>query len=116
MITFEELGIEKFIVKALKENGIEQPFPIQESIIPLILKGEDVIGRSNTGTGKTAAFVLPLLSKIDPKNYLQGLILAPTRELAIQITDTINQFVKYITYKGHCNIWWPKFSNPKENT
>ncbi len=95
MITFEELGIEKIIVKALKENGIEQPFPIQESIIPLILKGEDVIGRSNTGTGKTAAFVLPLLSKIDPKNYLQGLILAPTRELAIQITDTINQFVKY---------------------
>ena len=57
MSTFEDLGIEKFIVKALKENGIEQPFPIQESIIPLILKGEDVIGRSNTGTGKTAAFV-----------------------------------------------------------
>ncbi len=100
MSTFEELGIEKFIVKALKENGIEQPFPIQESIIPLILKGEDVIGRSNTGTGKTAAFVLPLLSKIDPKNYLQGLILAPTRELAVQITDTINQFVKYCPIKA----------------
>jgi len=98
--TFEELGIEKSIVKALKENGIEQPFPIQESIIPLILKGEDVIGRSNTGTGKTAAFVAPLLSKIDPKNYLQGLILAPTRELAIQITDTINQFVKYSPIKA----------------
>jgi ATP-dependent RNA helicase DeaD len=100
LITFEELGIEKLIVKALKENGIEQPFPIQESIIPLILKGEDVIGRSNTGTGKTAAFVAPLLSKIDPKNYLQGLILAPTRELAIQITDTINQFVKYLPIKA----------------
>jgi len=98
--TFEDLGIEKLIVKALKENGIEQPFPIQESIIPLILKGEDVIGRSNTGTGKTAAFVLPLLSKIDPKNHLQGLILAPTRELAIQITDTINQFVKYISIRA----------------
>ena len=84
----------------MKENGIEQPFPIQESIIPLILKGEDVIGRSNTGTGKTAAFVLPLLSKIDPKNHLQGLILAPTRELAIQITDTINQFVKYISIRA----------------
>jgi ATP-dependent RNA helicase DeaD len=100
LITFEELGIEKFIVKALKENGIEQPFPIQESIIPLILKGEDVIGRSNTGTGKTAAFVAPLLSKIDPKNYLQGLILAPTRELAVQTTDTINQFVKYSPIKA----------------
>ncbi|MGN6346624.1 MAG: DEAD/DEAH box helicase [Candidatus Nitrosocosmicus sp.] len=100
MSTFEDLGIEKLIVKALKENGIEQPFPIQESIIPLILKGEDVIGRSNTGTGKTAAFVLPLLSKIDPKNHLQGLILAPTRELAIQITDTITQFVKYIPIRA----------------
>ena len=100
MSTFEELGIEKFIVKALKENGIEQPFPIQESIIPLILKGEDVIGRSNTGTGKTAAFVAPLLSKINPQNHLQGLILAPTRELAIQITDTINQFVKYSSIRA----------------
>jgi ATP-dependent RNA helicase DeaD len=98
--TFEELGIEKSIVRALKENGIEQPFPIQESIIPLILKGEDVIGRSNTGTGKTAAFVAPLLSKINPQNHLQGLILAPTRELAIQITDTINQFVKYSSIRA----------------
>ena len=95
MVTFEELGIEKSIVKALKETGIEQPFPIQESIIPLILKGEDVIGRSNTGTGKTAAFVLPMLSKLNPKNFLQGLILVPTRELAIQITSTINELVKY---------------------
>lgn len=95
MVSFEELGIEKFIVKALKETGIEEPFPIQESIIPLILNGEDVIGRSNTGTGKTAAFVLPLLSKINPRNFLQGLILVPTRELAIQITSTIQQLVKY---------------------
>ena len=95
MVSFEELGIEKSIVKALKETGIEQPFPIQESIIPLILKGEDVIGRSNTGTGKTAAFVLPMLSKLNPNNFLQALILVPTRELAIQITSTINQLVKY---------------------
>ena len=73
MVSFEELGIEKSIVKALKETGIEQPFPIQESIIPLILKGEDVIGRSNTGTGKTAAFVLPMLSKLNPNNFLQAL-------------------------------------------
>lgn len=95
MVSFEELGIEKSIVKALTETGIEQPFPIQESIIPLILKGEDVIGRSNTGTGKTAAFVLPMLSKLNPNNFLQALILVPTRELAVQITSTINQLVKY---------------------
>ncbi len=95
MVSFEELGIEKSIVKALTETGIEQPFPIQESIIPLILKGEDVIGRSNTGTGKTAAFVLPMLSKLNPNNFLQALILVPTRELAVQITSTISQLVKY---------------------
>ena len=59
---------------------------------------------------------LPLLSKIDPKNHLQGLILAPTRELAIQITDTINQFVKYISIRATSNIRWSKFSSPKENT
>ncbi len=100
MVSFEELGIEKLIVKALKETGIEQPFPIQESIIPLILKGEDVIGRSNTGTGKTAAFVLPMLSKINIKNNLQGLILVPTRELAVQITSTINQLVKYTSIRS----------------
>lgn len=100
MVSFEELGIEKSIVKALKDTGIENPFPIQESIIPLILKGEDVIGRSNTGTGKTAAFVLPMLSKINPKNNLQGLILVPTRELAIQITNTINELTKYSQIKA----------------
>jgi ATP-dependent RNA helicase DeaD len=100
LVSFEELGIEKSIVKALKETGIEQPFPIQESIIPLILKGEDVIGRSNTGTGKTAAFVLPMLSKLNPKNFLQALILVPTRELAVQITSTINQLVKYSSLKS----------------
>ncbi|KAA2283755.1 DEAD/DEAH box helicase [Candidatus Nitrosocosmicus agrestis] len=100
MVSFEELGIETSIVKALKETGIEQPFPIQESIIPLILKGEDVIGRSNTGTGKTAAFVLPMLSKLNPKNFLQALILVPTRELAVQITNTINQLVKYSSLKS----------------
>ena len=100
MVSFEELGIEKSIVKALTETGIEQPFPIQESIIPLILKGEDVIGRSNTGTGKTAAFVLPMLSKLNPNNFLQALILVPTRELAMQITSTINQLVKYSNLKS----------------
>ncbi len=100
MVSFEELGIESFIIKALKETGIETPFPIQESIIPLILKGEDVIGRSNTGTGKTAAFVLPLLSKINLNNNLQGLILVPTRELALQITGTIEQLTKYSQIKS----------------
>ena len=59
---------------------------------------------------------LPLLSKLNPQNYLQGLILAPTRELAIQITSTINQFVKYSNLRSTSILWWAKFSNAEENT
>ena len=62
--TFQELGLGAEITKALKENGYEVPFPIQEAAIPLVLKGLDVIGQAHTGTGKTAAFGLPILTKV----------------------------------------------------
>ena len=61
---FSELGISSELLKALKENGFETPFPIQEQSIPFILRGMDVIGQAHTGTGKTAAFALPILSKV----------------------------------------------------
>ena len=64
MVSFEELGLNMSIVKAVKEVGMENPFPIQEHCIPLILKGKDVIGQAHTGTGKTAAFTLPMLQKL----------------------------------------------------
>ncbi len=94
--TFEKLGIRNEIIKALKENGFENPFPIQEKSIPLILKGIDIIGQAHTGTGKTAAFSLPILTKIRQKGPIQGLILVPTRELAMQVTNELNKFSKYI--------------------
>ncbi|NOJ30358.1 MAG: RNA helicase [Nitrososphaeraceae archaeon] len=94
--TFENLGIRSDIIKALKENGYENPFPIQEKSIPLILKGMDIIGQAHTGTGKTAAFSLPILTKIKQKGPIQALILVPTRELAIQVTNELNKFSKYI--------------------
>jgi ATP-dependent RNA helicase DeaD len=94
--TFKELGISAGIVKALEENGLKMPFPIQEAAIPYILKGVDVIGQAHTGTGKTAAFSLPLLTKLKPNGPIQVLILVPTRELAMQVTNEINKFARYI--------------------
>src|SRR6185436_8705065 len=93
--TFEELGLSADLMRALKENKFESPFPIQEAAIPLILQGKDVVGQAHTGTGKTAAFGLPILSRIKPDGPVQALILAPTRELAVQVTNEINRFAKY---------------------
>ncbi|HEX2014437.1 MAG TPA: DEAD/DEAH box helicase [Nitrososphaera sp.] len=93
--TFEELGLSAELTRALKENRYEKPFPIQEASIPLILQGKDVVGQAHTGTGKTAAFGLPILSRIKPDGPVQALILAPTRELAVQVTNEISRFAKY---------------------
>jgi ATP-dependent RNA helicase DeaD len=93
--TFQELGIDVDTTKALKESGYEDPFPIQQEAIPLMLKGIDIIGQAHTGTGKTAAFALPILAKIKRRGPIQALILVPTRELAVQVTVEINKFAKY---------------------
>jgi ATP-dependent RNA helicase DeaD len=93
--TFQQLGLSAEIIKALKENKFEAPFPIQEEAIPFILKGVDVIGQAHTGTGKTAAFSLPILTKIRRSGPIQALILVPTRELAVQVTAEINKLAKY---------------------
>jgi ATP-dependent RNA helicase DeaD len=83
------------INRALRENKFEAPFPIQEAAIPFLLKGVDVVGQAHTGTGKTAAFSLPILTKVKRNGPIQALILVPTRELAMQITTEINKFAKY---------------------
>src|SRR6266516_2111214 len=88
------------ILRALEENGYEMPFPIQESAIPFILRGIDVIGQAHTGTGKTAAFSLPILSRLKRHGPVQALIVVPTRELAVQITIEINKFAKYSNIKA----------------
>jgi ATP-dependent RNA helicase DeaD len=94
-IKFEELGLNAEIIKALKENRFEAPFPIQQEAIPFILRGIDVIGQAHTGTGKTAAFALPILTKIRRRGPLQAVILAPTRELAVQVTAEFEKFARY---------------------
>ena len=98
--TFEQLGLSAQLTKALAENRFKAPFPIQETAIPLILQGKDVVGQAHTGTGKTAAFGLPILQQIKPGGSVQVLILAPTRELAVQVTDEINRFAKYTGIKA----------------
>ena len=95
MTNFEELGLNQDILKGIKDLGYEEPFPIQEAVIPVLLTGRDVVGQAHTGSGKTAAFALAMLQEIQPKNGIQGLIMAPTRELAMQITEEIKKFGKY---------------------
>ncbi|MED0973244.1 DEAD/DEAH box helicase [Bacillus paramycoides] len=91
---FLELGISETFNHTLRENGIAEATPIQEKAIPVILSGKDIIGQAKTGTGKTLAFVLPILEKIDPESSdVQALIVAPTRELALQITAEIKKML-----------------------
>jgi len=95
--SFEQFALPETILKAISEIGFETPSPIQEKTIPLLLEGHDVLGLAQTGTGKTAAFSLPLIAKLDPQlNVPQMLVLAPTRELANQVADAIKDFSRNI--------------------
>ena len=97
MATFEELGLQEKLLKAISELGYTTPTPIQEKAIPVLLSGtKDLIGLAQTGTGKTAAFGLPLLQLIDPaKKYPQALVVCPTRELCLQIVNEFELFKKF---------------------
>jgi ATP-dependent RNA helicase DeaD len=98
MNKFEALGIEARVVKAITELGFETPTPIQEQAIPVLLKEEkDLVGLAQTGTGKTAAFGLPLIQTVDfQSHHTQALILCPTRELCLQITKDLQSYTKYM--------------------
>ena len=89
-LNFSDLGLDNQLLEAVKRTGFEEPTPIQSKTIPLVLSGIDVIGQAQTGTGKTAAFGLPLLQKIDySRREIQALVISPTRELAIHIQEEI---------------------------
>lgn len=92
---FESLGIASPVLKAVQQLGYEQPSPIQAQSIPILLKGENLLGVAQTGTGKTAAFALPLLSRIDSgQKKPQILVLTPTRELAIQVAEAFQTYAR----------------------
>ena len=103
-MNFEELGLIKPILDALKAQGYEQPTPIQEKAIPSILQKKDLLGSAQTGTGKTAAFAIPILQNLSEKdthrNQIKALILTPTRELAIQIEENFQAYGKHLKLKS----------------
>ncbi len=96
-IRFDELELNPQILRGIKEMGFEEATPIQSQAIPVVLTGADVIGQAQTGTGKTAAFGIPMLQKVDPSNKkTQIIILSPTRELAIQVADEMRKLGQYM--------------------
>src|SRR5918997_2461630 len=97
MPAFKDLGLAPEIQQALDELGFEEPTPIQEQAIPELLGGHDVIGQAQTGTGKTAAFGLPLLQYLDPADpEVQAIVLTPTRELCIQVTQALRAYAEHL--------------------
>lgn len=96
-VKFEELKIQQEILKAITEMGFEEATPIQARAIPVVLDGHDIVGQAQTGTGKTAAFGIPILQNVNPKSKtLQAVVLCPTRELAIQVADEIRNLGKFL--------------------
>jgi ATP-dependent RNA helicase DeaD len=101
-LKFEELNISQEVLSAVKDMGFEEASPIQSEAIPLIMQGKDVIGQAQTGTGKTAAFAIPVIEKVNPESKdLQAVILCPTRELVIQVS---NEFRKLMKYKDNLSV------------
>jgi ATP-dependent RNA helicase DeaD len=101
-LKFEELDLSSEIQSAINDMGFEEASPIQAEAIPLIIQGKDVIGQAQTGTGKTAAFAIPVIEKLDPENRdLQAIVLCPTRELVIQVSE---EFRKLMKYKEHLYV------------
>lgn len=96
MEKFETLGINKNIIRALNDMGFEEPTPIQAQGIPVLIRGEDLIGQAQTGTGKTAAFGIPLIEKVQRAETIEGIVLTPTRELAIQVAEELNKIGQFI--------------------
>ncbi len=96
-VQFEDLQLDERILRAVKDMGFEETSPIQAQAIPVQMEGRDMVGQAQTGTGKTAAFGIPLLQKIDPDSKkLQAIALCPTRELAIQVAEEIRKLAKYM--------------------
>jgi ATP-dependent RNA helicase DeaD len=90
---FADLGLSESTLHALRDVGYEQPSPIQEQAIPVLMEGRDMIGQAQTGSGKTAAFGLPMIEHVDPSEHdVQGLVLTPTRELCIQVTQALRTY------------------------
>ncbi|HTB35280.1 MAG TPA: DEAD/DEAH box helicase, partial [bacterium] len=103
-MSFLDFGLHESLQRVLPEIGYEKPTPIQQQAIPLVLTGKDLLGSAQTGTGKTAAFLLPVLHKLlsEPAQGTQVLVLEPTRELALQVEEQAKVFSKYTQLRSAC--------------
>ncbi len=112
--SFKDLNLDDNLIRAVEEKGYIYPSPIQEQSIPLVLEGRDLLATAQTGSGKTAAFSLPMIQRISkkPRGVIRGLVLAPTRELAIQIDTNISAYSKYSKIK-HTKIYGGVSQNPQ---
>lgn len=100
MSAFEEFGLHRRVIQAIHDMGFEEPSPIQLACIPTVMEGVDVIGQAQTGTGKTAAFGIPLVEKVTSDSHVQAIVLTPTRELAIQVAGEVRKIAKYKRVKS----------------
>src|SRR3954454_13948155 len=94
-VTFSSLGLQRVLADGVTALGYEEPTPVQREAIPLLLKGKDLLGQAGTGTGKTAAFALPMLQRIADEpggRQPSGLVLVPTRELAMQVAEALHKY------------------------
>ena len=98
-MSFEQLGLDPKILKSIEERGYREPTPIQKEAIPPIIKGRDLVGSAQTGTGKTAAFALPTLHRLQSHGNCRALVLSPTRELAIQSEENFSLYGKYLNLR-----------------
>ncbi|MBP9616388.1 MAG: DEAD/DEAH box helicase [Aliarcobacter sp.] len=95
-MTFNEFNLKELLQKAIDEAGFKEPSPIQEQAIPFVLDGRDIVGQAHTGTGKTAAFGLPILNKMKGNNGVEAVVIVPTRELAMQVSDELYRFGRFL--------------------
>lgn len=99
---FDSIGVRPDILRSLNEVGYKRMFPIQAEAIPPLLEGRDVIGQAHTGSGKTAAYAIPIIEKVEgTKSYVQALVIVPTRELALQVTDEFNKIARHSNVKAY---------------
>ena len=102
---FSQLGLKPQLVQAVSDLGYITSTPIQSRVIPLMLEGHDVIGQAQTGTGKTAAFVLPIIQNMEQgQQGIQALVLAPTRELAMQVAKAANEYGRCLNVRADSSL------------
>jgi len=105
-MTFQDFNFKDTLNQAIEEAGFTEPSPVQKDAIPLILEGHDLIGQAQTGTGKTAAFGLPIIQMMEGNKGVEALVIVPTRELAMQVSDELFRFGKTCRIKNSNRLWW----------